>query len=496
MFLTKSKKPGFDKRIGDVSSLWISQLGAVGIAFVTQLLLARMLKIEEYGAFSAAFNITSILGGVASFGAGQNWLRIFGVEGWNGFRWVRPTIKVNLLIILLSVLLVIIVVPILNVSYQTKWLMYMFISTIITLGLGTSAEAVYQLEEKYKNLAALKFSIHGMRFAVVIIALVFGSASLTFIGIGYSFISVLLLIVYVYIIKRLCNKEIDLKGHSYKDITYKKVPDFLETFRCLLPYGSAGIFYLIYFQSNIFILGNIMGEQSVAIYNVAFTIINVVFLFPTTFYQSYLVPKIHRWGINNEDKIPLLYEKGTKLVVILGIVIMYAVMMISPVAIPILFGNRYTQSSLLLILLCLTIPVRLICNNLGSILVTEKHVTRKAYYQMIGAIVSIVTNIILIKILGIYGAPLAIIITELIVTLLFIIGVKKYVPLIKKHHIKNIKSYIYLLILGMTTGIFYFYMMINGIAIVPIIVVAILVVASLWWILKLIKSEGFSNIFN
>ncbi|MED3823622.1 oligosaccharide flippase family protein [Priestia flexa] len=446
-----------NKNVIDVLVLWTSQFATVGLAFFIQLILARVLDIKDYGSFTSALNIVTILGSIAAFGAGSNWLRAFGTEGWKAYGWIRPTIKINIVLFIGITSCLLISINYIHIADNTKLLIIMFISILLSLTFSTSAEAVYQLEEAYKKLAILKFLVQGFRFVVVVLALLI-SSNLFFIATGYTISSIILTCIYFFIIKRLYIGKVNLKGHKDNQLNVK-VPDnkMKKTFKYLSPYGSTILFYSIYFQSNIFIIGVMLGEENVALYNVAFTILNVIYLFPTTFYQSYLIPKIHRWGENDKEKISLLFKDGSKVVIVLSVLIVVGIILCSPFIVPLLFGSKYQDSSMILILLAVTIPFRLLCNNLGSILVTEKHVVKKAYYQMIGAIISVILNISLINIWGLYGAAFATIITELIVMLLFVYGVNRYVSGVKRFSENELMQYSLLLfiITAMTFCCFY-----------------------------------------
>lgn len=488
MFLKKKMSVSKYRTILDISTLWVSQFGAVGIAFLTQMLLTRILNVEEYGSFTSAINLITILGSVAAFGAGSNWLRAFGVEGLKAHRWIRPTIIINLIIVVLVILGLLVTTYFLPLSGTTKTLVILFISILVSLAFSTSAEAVYQLEERYQKLSLLKFFVHGLRFIVVLLAMLFG-ANILFIGTGFAISAFIMIVTYFVILRRLYKRKINLiESKLTKNINISPIPTLKNTFRYLLPYGSTIVFYTIYYQSNIFIIGIISGEESVAIFNVAFTILNVIYLFPSTFYQSYLIPKVHKWGENNEEKMSLLFNQGSKIVVTIGIILLLSVTACASFLVPGLFGSRYTESSIILILLSITIPFRLVCNNLGSILVTEKHIVKKAYYQMIGAIVSVILNIIFINTWGLYGAAFATVITEFIVMLLFVYGVNVYVPVIKHHKWKNVKRFTILLFSTTFLAIYYCYILSNQIDAflfyIPILVVGIFLITTMVMIIK------------
>ncbi|ELK44155.1 polysaccharide biosynthesis protein, partial [Halobacillus sp. BAB-2008] len=124
----------------------------------------------------------------------------------------------------------------------------------------------------------------------------------------------------------------------------------------MIPYSAASIFFMIYTQGNIFITNTVLGDESSGIYFVAFSVMNVIYLFPVTFYQSYLIPKVHRWINRDKGKVDIIYEFGSSLAVLIGIIALTPLVALSMYIIPLLFGEDYIYSSLIVIILSITIP--------------------------------------------------------------------------------------------------------------------------------------------
>ncbi|RAS84339.1 hypothetical protein A3863_24370 [Priestia endophytica] len=496
--LNKFKTLVKNKNVTQVSLLWLSQIGASISAFFTQLLLVRILTTAEYGAYATAFTFTGIIASLSGFGVGTYWLRIFGKEGWVGFRWIKNTLLLATYSIILSFIIVVSITLLINISVATKILLLFFSSIVISQGLATLAFAIYQLEGKYNKLSLFQFLTHGLRLFVVVI-LYFLGESLIMVGIGYVVASLLLAIFYIPTIFRMYKGKIELKGHKQPVNFNNSIinqPDLKDTFKNTLPFCLAGVFYLIYYQSNIFLLNMLVGEKASGIYNIAFTVLTVVFLFPSAIYQGFLLPKIHRWAEHDKSKITTIYNLGGKSITLFGVLLMIMLSGTALWIIPLLFGRDFLLSGYLLIILSISIPIRLLGNNLGSILVTENNMMKKVYYQGIGAIFNICANLIFIHFYGIYGAALSTVLTELVVTTLFLWGVNKHIKIIDNFNVENKLKYLFLCLTSMVVTIMYFiFIYFNSISILKNALFLIVSSLLFYKMIKIfIREKGIPNI--
>src|SRR3546814_17598760 len=95
----------------------------------------------------------------------------------------------------------------------------------------------------------------------------------------------------------------NLSGHGEKPEFIKAgiQPSMWQIFAEAWPFGAAGIFHLIYFQSNIILLKYIRGDEAEGVYNVAFVIMSAVYLIPSVIYQKFPLPKIHLWSNPDQE---------------------------------------------------------------------------------------------------------------------------------------------------------------------------------------------------
>jgi O-antigen/teichoic acid export membrane protein len=428
-----------DKRVSiDLLFLWSSQLLCALIAFLTQLILVRLLSVSEYGILSFSLTTVTVISTIAGFGIGAFLLRVFGMEGWGAYRWVRSLKSIWMVSVAVSIIIVFFFVLI-EQNKKIDILLLLFISIIILQGITTISFAINQLEERFITFAIFKLLNQGYKFVVVIL-LYFIGVNLYKVGIGYSLGAIFVIILSLPSIIKFFNKKIDLKGHSIpSELPSKKSKTMAETYNELWPYAFASISYLIYNQSDVVILGFFESNYIVGIYSVAYTALTVIYLFPSTLYQSYLLPKIHRWIEKDPEKLFSLFLSGNKIMLVVSLSIMCIVFLGSKTLIPILFGHKYLFSAEVLMVLSFAIPFRFLAISFGSLLVTRNTMKKKFFYQLPGTAINIIINLTCIPIIGIWGAVVSTIVTEFVLFVLFLVGVNKYVLTGEGHLAKLVK---------------------------------------------------------
>lgn len=415
----------------EVAFLWGSQLAAAGAAFVTQLLLARGLPVQQYGALATALASVNLLAPLAGFGVGQYWLRVFGKEGWAGQRWVWPTLK--LAIISSSLIMAIALVWAWSGVFSkiTRVLMTLLIAIVLEQAARNVGGAIFQLEAHYLALAVYNFLPHGLRLLVAALAFWVGW-SVAGVATGYALASMLIVILYSRVLGQMVLGRLALQGHGARDNSIKAmgpkpVPSLLASLQGAWPFALSGLFYLIYFQSAIALLGILVGEEAAGIYNVAFSIMSVIYLFPSVVYQQYLMPHLHRWAEHDQDRFLRVYRFGGSVMLIVSLAFMGLVAGLAPWIVPRLFGEAYHKAGELLAYLSLCIPLRFLATNVGSVLVTGENMRRKVGYQSITAVLNVVLNLALMPRWGILGAAAVTVFTEFFILAIYIWGVMRHV---------------------------------------------------------------------
>lgn len=415
--------------------LWLGTLLGAGLAFLIQIILARKLGSEYFGMFSAVFAMVTLVAPLAGFGISQLWLKVFGQEGWNAQRWLKPSFY----FVILSTILVFISLCIWaffgNHDQLTRSL-FLILSFYI-LG-QVSVELVsskLQLEERYLHLAVWQFLPHFMRFISITI-LLFGFTNWTSIeeiAYVYAFIAIIFLLVGVLQLVTMKKGDFKLKGHKEEKAKETNQVSLSLVLQNTWPFGLAAFFHLIYFQSDIILIKYIVGDNQAGIYNVAFTIMVAVYMFPSVLYQKFLLPKVHRWANHEKNKFYEVYRKGNIAMLVLGLTAMLLVWALSTWAILFMFGNEYQDSILILNILALSSPIIFVAFSTGATLVTQEHMKLKVKLMGMVALINLVLNFILIPIYGAAGAAVSTVVSNFILLMLYYYATETKVFVNKKN---------------------------------------------------------------
>ena len=400
------------RAIKTISLLWLGSIIGAGCSFFTQIILARDLGPGDYGKFSSVLATVVLLVPLAGFGISQYWLKVFGQEGWAAMRWFIPSFRllsVSTGLVIFTLILWALFGPHDKEIESLLYVLCVYVLGQVALELVSSK---LQLEERYFHLSLWQLLPHFARLLLIISLAIFFSENMSLHIVAYIYSGIALTFALLASIE-LSNIQISnfhLKGHN-KELkcfaSEEDAPTLIDVIEKSWPFGLASLFQLIYFQSDIILVKYITGAEAAGIYNVAFIIIAAVLMLPSVVYQKFLLPKIHRWANHDRDRFYQVYRQGNILMAILGILAMLIVWTLSSWALPLLFGDNYIDSVLLLNILAICLPILFVASSVGATLVTQEYMRVKVKYMGVVAILNIALNIILIPILGALGAAIS-----------------------------------------------------------------------------------------
>jgi len=418
-----------NKAIKSLSFLWLGSLLGSGSTFVIYMVLGRELGPEDFGVFSSTLAMITIFSLFAGFGIPQVWLKLFGQEGWQAIRWVKPSLSfVFLSLILVTLLLTFwsLYGPHDKITSKLLLIMVLFIygNTIVQLVVSK-----LQLEEKYSSLALWQIMPNIMRLLVIISCFYLFTIPLKLVEIAYIYavVGLIISIFGLYQLSFMTKNKFELKGHKKIIHTDNCSPSIKDVLSESWPFGMATLFAFIYIQSDIILVKYISGNIEAGYYNVAFVIITAILIFPSVLYSKFLMPKFHRWSNHNRSKFYSAYKQGNIVMLISGITIMIFVLFFSSWVISILFGEKYSYSVVLLNILSLALPAYFVAYSVGATLVTKNHMKVKVKLMGIVALINIILNIILIPEYGGRGAAVATVISNIILLFFYYYIAKKKV---------------------------------------------------------------------
>ncbi|WP_435315027.1 flippase [Cellulophaga fucicola] len=415
------------KALKSVSLLWVGSLLGSGSTFAIYTILAREMGPEIFGVFSSALATITIFSLLAGFGVSQFWLKVFGEEGWEGVRWIKP----SLLFVLLTLLVITVIVFLFsllsindNVTGKLILLLVFYIYGHISVELVASK---FQLEEKYSSLALWKLLPNFIRFIFILCCYYILNISLSLLDLGliYAFVGLIFTVLGVGKLLEMSSGNLDLKGHLAIEKSKLRKPNIIAVFKEVWPFGVANLFAFIYVQSDIIMVKYISGDTQAGYYNVAFVILTAILIIPTILFGKFLMPKYHRWANHNKEKFYDTYKKSNFVMILTGLVIMILLFFLANILISLVFGSDYASSINLLKILALTLPISFLAYSIGATLVTKEHMKLKVLLMGVTAVINILLNVILISKYGAEGAAVSTVISNLILLTLYFAVVKK-----------------------------------------------------------------------
>lgn len=398
------------------SLLTVSALGSAGLAFAVQAALARSLSPLEYGRYAAALAIVTIIAPAVGFGVPAFWLKAYGTEGWSARRWIEPSLRVvtrsALVCLAAAALWAWIGAADVHVSRLLLWML----PVVLAQGAIEMASAKLQLEEKFARVAVWQAAQHAARLALVLACWKLGAGS-DAIASGFGLIGAWVTFGAWCSITSLRSGEAELVGHGQKPADASvnlSMPSTKEVWRNAAPFGVSSLLFFAYAQSGIVVVSHFAVPEDVGAYGVAVTILSALYLLPSVLFQKLLMPRFHRWSASGDERLARAYRAGNKWIFAAGVVLAGLAALLAPVAVPLVFGDKYGQSVSMVALMMLSTPFRFLTISASSVMTTCNLLRVRNRCAAIALLFSVVAGIIGVRHGGIAGAALASVMGEVV----------------------------------------------------------------------------------
>ncbi len=196
------------------------------------------------------------------------------------------------------------------------------------------------------------------------------------------------------------------------------------------PLAKAAIFVMIYFRLNAIILSLMKGEEAVGVFGVGYKILENLIFFPTMF-VGLAMPIMSQTAKNDIVRFKDIMQKTFNALIIFLIPMVVFTVLLSDKIIYLIGGKNFPQSAgVLNVLIFATAMIFLatLWNNAIIALGAQRYLA-KVYF--IGAITSLIVNVILIYYFSYNGAAWATLFTEFLVTIMMALYLRQligYVP--------------------------------------------------------------------
>lgn len=204
-----------------------------------------------------------------------------------------------------------------------------------------------------------------------------------------------------------------VKTYPYKDLFYLSFP---------MLFSAAFIF--ISNWTDVFMLGAMVTKAEVGIYNAAYKLA-IIALLVITAINTVLAPRIAElYSKNNIEGIKEEVQKATKIITYITIPIVVVLIAFRKQLLS-MFGAEFVQGEQVLIIVSIGLLFNALSGSVGQVLNMTKHQKELRNFTLIAGLSNVVLNYILIKKMGISGAAISSLITNILLNILCLIYIKK-----------------------------------------------------------------------
>lgn len=204
---------------------------------------------------------------------------------------------------------------------------------------------------------------------------------------------------------------------SFKDV--RKILDHVVVFGLFLVFGN------LYFQLDTILIAYLLDTESVGIYQAVFKLIVLPLIIPEIFVGSILpaLARLYSSEIEKWDKIGFsLY----KLLVYISIPISITLFVYPDQIILLIYGVEYIEAVPILRVFSIIVLVRFFAETYGLMLTSSLRQKMRMYVVLGATVFNLVLNLLLIPQIGIVGAVITALLTNLLVAFLFIYITKSF----------------------------------------------------------------------
>lgn len=196
-----------------------------------------------------------------------------------------------------------------------------------------------------------------------------------------------------------------------------KLKDLILNLKGMFVLFIPQVIIQVYTIMNNTMIGLLSTNNQVAYYDYSTKILNIALTVITSL-GIVMLPRIaHLFNEKNDEDIKKLIHQSVKIMTLIGIPIMVSMMVVGDIFVNIYLGEMYTAAGLLLSIYPIKILLVIYSNIMGMQYLVPSGKNRQFIFSvLIGAISSILLNLLLVKRYGAYGVVISLIIAEILVT--------------------------------------------------------------------------------
>ncbi|WP_129677251.1 flippase [Candidatus Chloroploca sp. Khr17] len=210
----------------------------------------------------------------------------------------------------------------------------------------------------------------------------------------------------------------------FQSLSFEQVKDVL---RSAFPFAVAAIFGALYFSVDTLIVAALSSIAEVGLYQASIRLITPLMVIPTLFMTAFF-PRIVAEASSEPAFLPGKTTGTSNLLVhillFVGVAMMLILIVTSPFIIDLIYGKQMAATVAVFAVLCLMLPIRYLASGYGLILVSNDYQKIQTLGAILALVVNVVLSFLLIPKLGVIGAAIANVATNIAILTLYLVVVR------------------------------------------------------------------------
>lgn len=322
---------------------------------------------------------------INAYGIGQYILKEISTAGYNVYLSQKSLVRIFVFGSIATLVIILMINLFINSSELEILFLSLFSFWIISQALGSIILPIFQAQEYFSKVAIYYVLPHAIKLALVLGVLYFLKVEVIEFVLLFGLVALVPVFFYSKAIfnflKGGLNIPNGLNYHSYnsKTINQRSLKDVFSQSK---KYGDSALIYFIYSQFSVVIVSILLPGASAGNLFLALSVLNAVFLLPTSLQQSIILNKYHHLSLHNKLELKILFKKIKTYMLVIGVLCSFVFLISIPFISLFISGNFYEVLTYLKIL-AVTIPIRFLSANNNALLTTHAFIKYKVKNQLI-----------------------------------------------------------------------------------------------------------------
>ncbi len=390
----------------DLSYLYVF-LGemTLGLTFVFYILLARILGPEQYGVFASASALGAILALLIQFGLPILINREVAANPEEGAKVTLQYLLLELFNTLPVLFLLLPIALVLGFQGEGLWVCYLVIFSELCRAIKMTLRGVLKGQGWFRT-ETVAVAIERASVVVIAIVVLFITKALIPVVITVVLVRALDITGLLYYLNRKLNLYTPVNPQDLKNLLQQAY-----------PFAVSGVLWILYYQVDVIMLKAIATDVDAGFYNAAYRVLEMFFALPRVVFQVTFT-RFAKYHANEPNRLPEQVYKATRLLVTAVLPAIIVAICLKSFIIDKLYGQEYTPSVSALAILLPSISISMFGNLSQRFLQATGQEKSLPRLLTITAVVNVVLNALLIPQLGIMGAAIATLVSEMVLCLL------------------------------------------------------------------------------